>query len=324
MRLTDRGRLQIPGLDLDVRPYRLAPGEGVVVTAPPLETTISATPSPPSLGDLADVEVLVRVMGEVEVVRLTPGSPTDAEERLVPTRQKGLEAVVYLAMHGGADREELEIALFPEGVSAAKTIYNTIGSARALVGAHLFPATPGRRYELSDRVVTDYSLLTELAAQGHSIDDVEVASGLLTQALDLVRGEPFTGSGQRFAWAGPQRGTIRTQIADAAETLAELRLAQGDWRTAEWAARRGVQASPGDERMYRLLMRAAHTAGNRPGVRRVFQELSDVVANPDMGIEPQDILDPQTVTLLDELTDTGSATAAGEPDPRTARQPPAP
>jgi hypothetical protein len=43
---------------------------------------------------LEDVDVLVRVLGEVEAVRLVGGS----EVPLVPSRQKGLEAVAYLAL----------------------------------------------------------------------------------------------------------------------------------------------------------------------------------------------------------------------------------
>jgi DNA-binding SARP family transcriptional activator/nucleoid-associated protein YgaU len=263
----------------------------------------AAEGEPPALGLavlMAEVEVLVRVLGEVEAVRC--GGP-EPEKRLFPTRQRALEAVAYLALRDSTvDREDMEAALFPDGANSAKTVYNTVSAARALVGDDLFPASSGGRYELSSRVVTDYGLFCELVAQADEIEQAEVAAGLLTEALGLVKGEPFTGVGRSYAWVGPHRGMIVAQVVDAAEEVAEVRLAMGDWRAAEWAARQGLLAFPSDERMYRLLMRAASAAGNLPGVQRVFRELCDVIADPDLGVEPEDTLHPETVELLEELT----------------------
>jgi DNA-binding SARP family transcriptional activator/nucleoid-associated protein YgaU len=258
---------------------------------------------PPPAGGLAvlmaEVDVVVKVLGEVEAVRLTGPS---VEERLQPSRQRGLEAITYLALRETAvDREDLEARLFPDGANAAKTIYNTISAARALVGDDLFPPSSGGRYELSPSVVTDYGLFCELVAQSDETEDVHASATLLTDALSLVRGEPFIGVGRGYAWVGPHRGMIVAQVVDAAEELAEVRLAMGDWRAAEWAARQGLLAFPSDERMYRLLMRTASAAGNIPGVQRVFRELRDVVADPDLGVEPEDTIHPETVELLERL-----------------------
>jgi DNA-binding SARP family transcriptional activator len=253
-------------------------------------------------GLLDEVEVLVRVLGEVEAIR-REGDEAGTEEKLVPVRQKALEAISYLALRESTvDREDLEINLFPDGANAAKTVYNTVSAARALVGENLFPPIESGRYTLSDKVVTDYGLFCELVTQADETDDALLAADLLTDALSLVRGEPFTGVGRSYAWVGPHRGMIVAQVVDAAEELAEVRLAMNDWRAAEWAARRGLRAFPSDERMYRLLMRAARAAGNVPGVQRVFRELCDVIADPDMGVEPEDTLHPETVALLEELT----------------------
>jgi DNA-binding SARP family transcriptional activator len=139
-------------------------------------------------------------------------------------------------------------------------------------------------------------------ATADETEDAEAAADLLADALGLVRGEPFTGAGRGYAWVGPHRGMIVTQVVDAAEELAEVRLATGDWRAAEWAARQGLRAFPSDERMYRLLMRTARAAGNVPGVNRVFRELCDVLADPDFGVEPEDTVHPETIELLEELT----------------------
>jgi DNA-binding SARP family transcriptional activator/nucleoid-associated protein YgaU len=250
---------------------------------------------------LGDVEVLVRVLGEVTAVRVT--GPEGQGETLVPTRQRALEAVAYLALREAAvDREDLEISLFPNGANAAKTVYNTVSSARALLGDELFPPPDGGRYELSAAVVTDYGVFSELVAEADETADALDAADLLHQALTLVRGEPFTGVGRSYSWVGPHRGMIVAQVVDAAEELAEVRLAAGDWRSAEWAARQGLRAFPSDERMYRLLMRTARAAGNVPGVQRVFRELCDVLADPEFGVEPEDTVHPETIELVEELT----------------------
>jgi DNA-binding SARP family transcriptional activator len=253
---------------------------------------------------LDDVEVLVKVLGEVEAVRLGgTAAQGRSEDKLVPTRQKGLEAITYLALReASVEREDLEMNLFPEGANAAKTVYNTVSAGRKLVGDDLFPPTEGGRYEISDRVVTDYGLFCDLVAQADETEDVHKAAELLTEALGLVRGEPFTGVGRSYSWVGPHRGMIVAQVVDAAEELAEVRLATGDWRLAEWAARQGLRAFPSDERMYRLLMRAARAAGNVPGVQRVFRELCEVLADPDVGVEPEDTVHPETIALLEQLT----------------------
>jgi DNA-binding SARP family transcriptional activator len=151
-------------------------------------------------------------------------------------------------------------------------------------------------------VVTDYALFHELTARADELDDPAAAATLLADALTLVRGEPFLGVGRGYAWVAPHSGLIVAQVVDAAEELAEMRLAARDWRAAEWAARQGLRVFPCEERLYRLLMRAAHAAGSMPGVHRAFQELAEAIADPDDGVEPEDTIHPETVTLLEELT----------------------
>ena len=295
-----------------------APGEpeaGAGQRASEAETERETVPAPTALTPtrrlddlLADVDVLVRVLGDVEAVRRRPDG---SEERLVPARQKALEAITYLSLREvPVDREDLEIVLFPSGANATKTFHNTVAAARKTVGEDLFPPPSGGRYELSDRVVTDYGLFCELTAIAEEIEDAEEAAEVLSEALTLVMGEPFTGAGRGYGWVSPHRGMIVAQVVDVAEEVAEIRLATGDWRAAEWAARRGLRAFPCDERMYRLLMRAAHAAGNLPGVQRVFRELCEAVADPDDGVEPEDTIHPETVALLEELTG-GTARSSG-------------
>jgi DNA-binding SARP family transcriptional activator len=305
------------GPDPDVEPGRSPAAPLPEVPAPPvLRVDPDPPPAPPVPGEpaaparerrdrlselLADVAVVVRVLGEVRAVRVT--GPGGQGEPMVPTRQRALEAITYLALRESAvDREDLEISLFPAGANAAKTVYNTVSSARALLGDELFPPPGAGRYELSPAVVTDYGVFCELVAEADETEDALLAADRLHQALSLVQGEPFTGVGRSYSWVGPHRGMIVAQVVDAAEELGEVRLAMGDWRSAEWAARQGLRAFPSDERMYRLLMRTARAAGNIPGVQRVFRELCDVLADPEIGVEPEDTVHPETIELLEQLT----------------------
>jgi DNA-binding SARP family transcriptional activator len=197
--------------------------------------------------------------------------------------------------------------MFPAGDNAPRTFHNAITGARRTVGEDLFPHPEEGRYELSDRIVTDYGLFTELVDQADDTDDPATAQQLLTNALALVDGEPFLGPGRGFAWVGPHRGIIVAQVIDTAEHVAEAAIAAGDWRKAEWTARQGLRCFPADERMYRILMRTAHAAGNIAGVQHAYRELLDALADPDTGVEPEDTVHPETIQLLEHLT--GRATA---------------
>ncbi|HEX7197007.1 MAG TPA: LysM peptidoglycan-binding domain-containing protein [Candidatus Limnocylindria bacterium] len=251
---------------------------------------------------LRDVEVTVHVLGEVHATTGPEGEP------LTTGKQKSLEALTYLALRESpVDKEELQAALWPAGTSSLKTFHNTIWAARKALGtarpdSDLFPEPAEGRYALSEAVATDYGLFCELVALADEEEDARRAAMLLAEALTLVEGEPFTGGGRGYAWVAPHSGLIIAQVVDAAEELAEVRLAGDDWRGAEWAARQGLKVCPYEERLYRLLMRSAFAAGSLPGVRRVYDELTDVLADPDDGVEPEDTVHPDTTALLERLT----------------------
>jgi DNA-binding SARP family transcriptional activator len=331
----EEGWLRDAGLDVAVRARRFYDSDAAVVSqllqlavdphaqvgeefAPPPVRTPAVPVAPPASAGHADetpsrmdillgeVDVLVRVLGDVEIVRR---GAHGSEQPITVSRQKALEAICYLALReSSVDREDLQAALWPSGANSAKTVSNAIWEARRRVlgfgrdSTELFPDASDGRYTLSERVLTDYGVFCELVDAAEELEDAEQAADLLTQALKLVRGAPFTGVGLGYAWVSAHRGMIEAQILNAAEELAEIRLATGDWRSAEWAARKGKRALRCDERMHRLLMRAAYAAGNIPGVQRAFRELCDELADPDSGAEPEDTVHPDTVVLLEELT----------------------
>lgn len=324
------GLLRLDGVDTvvmarqlsepDARAIELLDHAAGAEAAPPEPTPapVSLTPeparrtqtpdAPEHLDDLlTDVDVLIRVLGEVRIVRRTAAG----DEPMKVERQKGAETLCYLAMREDTvDRQDLEAALFPAGANSLRTVQNAVTAARRAVGDRLFPAPEGGQYTLSERLATDYSLFANLTQQADEVDDPEQAASLLAEALALVTGEPFTGAGRGYNWIGPHRAQIIAEVVDAADELAEIRLATGDWRGAEWAARKGLRAFPWDERMHRILMRCAAAAGNAPGVHRAYEELVTALTDSEHAVEPDGVVQRETIELLEELTTKRSGRAS--------------
>jgi DNA-binding SARP family transcriptional activator len=232
---------------------------------------------------------------EVEVAVLGPLEVRGAARSF--TRAWALELVVYLALHPrGATNEAWATALWPDRLMAPSTLHSTASVARRSLGRaedgsdHL-PRSHGR-LGLSPTVGTDWDRFVALA-------DSERPEHWRA-ALELVRGRPFEGL-RSSDWPilegiGP---AIEAAVVDLSGRLAGAYLRMGDAPGAEWAARRGLVVSPYDERLYRMLMRAADLGGNPAGVDAVMAELIKLVADD---IEPLDAVHPSTMDLYRQLS----------------------
>ncbi len=197
-------------------------------------------------------------------------------------RAKSEELLVYLAMHqgeGGVDTDQLWEALWPGQVPNSAVLHTTVSVARRSVGGDagrqpLLSDARGRRvYELTGRLRLDWDEFEQLAAHGHACPTVAVPA--LERALALVRGIPFTSAATgAYDWARGHRADMVQAIGAAAERLGNVLLQQGDVRGARRAARHGLCAAPYDERLYRVLLRAADHAA---GVETVMLELTDAL-----------------------------------------------
>jgi hypothetical protein len=147
------------------------------------------------------------------------------------------------------------------------------------------------QYVLHPDAALDWSRFRELVATGHASD--------LRAAVSLIRGQPFTGS--YFWWIDiPLAETVRAEIVDAAETLAEFELAIGSPHAAGKAARAGLMAEASAEQLWRAVMRAEHTAGNLAGVAEAWRHCLDAIADIAPDGEPH----PDTEMLYRQLTET--------------------
>lgn len=232
-------------------------------------------------------EVEVAVLGPVEIRGAARGF----------TRAWAKELVVYLAMHpGGAANETWATALWPERLMAPSSLHSTASVARRSLGTardgtdHL-PRAHGR-LALASSVGTDWARFQVLATS----DDPEQWCA----ALSMVRGRPFEDI-RATDWSilDGTAPAIESAVVDLSGRLAGARLRAGDPRGAEWSARRGLLVSPYDERLYRMLLRAADAAGNPGGVESVMAELVRVVADE---VEPIESVHPSTLDLYRSLS----------------------
>ena len=120
------------------------------------------------------------------------------------------------------------------------------------------------------------------------------------EAVELIRGRPFDGL-RASDWAVLEGvvANIEAVVVDLASRYAEFCLTEDDPGGAEWSARQGLLVSAYDERLYRILLRAADKAGNPAGVESVMAELVHLVADD---VEPFDAVHPETLELYRSLS----------------------
>ncbi len=281
-----------------------ASSEAVVAAPPPSGPATAplapvaeapSCPAPPSPPPARLQPKLREDDAEIEVLVLGPVEIRGAARPFA--RAWARELVVYLAMHErGATTDVWTTALWPERAPAPSSLHSTASVARRALGVardgldHL-PKSQGR-LRLRPTVGTDWARFVRLAEDEDP--DVWVA------ALDLVRGRPFDGL-RASDWTILEgiAPAIEASVVDVAGRCSAAALERGDARRSSWAARQGLKVSPYDERLYRMLMRAADLAGNVAGVEAVMAELLTLVADD---VEPCDSVHPATVALYRQLT----------------------
>jgi DNA-binding SARP family transcriptional activator len=225
-------------------------------------------------------------------------------------RSSAKELVVYLAFHREGVRTDVwATALWADRSVAPSTLHSTASVARRALGRasngtdHL-PRT-GRRLQLADTVRTDVERFAEAAA--------DPDPSRWKEALGLVRGRAFDGLGLAdWAVLEGTQARVESLVVDTALRGAEHHLRRGCGEEAEWMIRRALQVSPYDERLYRVLLRAVETMGNRVGLRVAMADLLLLAADGGMPrrqppteamrVKAPSPLHPRTVALFHELT----------------------
>jgi DNA-binding SARP family transcriptional activator len=253
----------------------------------------SGQPDPPSRGGDPDREpgLLIGVMGTF-TINGAPAALQPAQSQLI----------LALALNGRDGLSNAQLCYLlgadPDHPKPSDSLRQLIVRTRRQLGR----AADGRvwiehlgagQYALHPDAKFDWADFEELAERGIANRDV----GCLREALALIRGKPFTGC---YHWwldlAFTE--TVRAQIVDTAELLAELELRAGDPSASARAARTGLAGDLAAEQLWRALMRAEHAAGNLAGVREAWSRCLDTMTDIAADGEPH----PETAALYQQLT----------------------
>ncbi|HXW87462.1 MAG TPA: BTAD domain-containing putative transcriptional regulator [Streptosporangiaceae bacterium] len=251
-----------------------------------LPVSSAASPASP-VGSVARPGLTVGVLGPCVI--------TGAAEPLQP-QQVELMLALALAAPAGLSNSALccVLGVDPDHPKPPDAVRQIITRTRrrlgpASDGGEYIIHAGGGRYALHAEVSLDWRRFRELVTAGRDDD--------LRAALALVRGAPF--SGGYFWWLDvPLLETVRAEVVDAAETLAEIELAVGSPRAAARAARTGLLAEASAEQLWRAVMRAEHAAGNLAGVTEAWRRCLDAIEDVAPDGEPH----PDTAALYRRLT----------------------
>jgi DNA-binding SARP family transcriptional activator len=261
---------------------------------------LAGEPAPPGAGDTAEEPGLrIGVLGTF-TVNGAPAALQPAQSQLI----------LALALNGRDGLSNAQLCYLlggdPDHPKPSDSLRQLIVRTRRQLGR----AADGRvwiehlgagQYALHPDARFDWADFEDLSERGIAGREI----GCLREAMTLIRGKPFTGC---YHWwlDVAFTETVRAQIVDAAELLAELELRGGDPSASARAARTGLAADVSGEQLWRALMRAEHAAGNLAGVREAWSRCLDAMTDISADGEPH----PDTAALYQQLTDGGRAQPA--------------
>lgn len=264
------------------------------------DSVLSALPEPGDRSDRAPGSQLLRVRV------LGPFAVTGTTEQLQP-KQAELVLALALSAPSGLSNSALcsMLGADPDHPKPSDAVRQLITRTRRKLGQ----ATDGREYIihtgnghylLHPDVQLDWTEFRALADSGGADD--------LRHAVSLVAGQPFTGS---YHWwiDIPLVETVRAEVVDAADMLAEYELTAGSPRASARAARAGLLADPSAEQLWRAVMRAEHAGGNIASLTEAWRCCLDAIEDIAPGGEPH----PETVRLYRTLSSGASRPAAARP-----------
>jgi hypothetical protein len=200
-------------------------------------------------------------------------------------RSKAEELVIWLALHPQQRRRSLaRTALWNAAVKDATFSNITAEVRRALTIVEEAP--PGSQWlgitmtddlPLHDAVVADSQILKTALDHARMMPEDD-GIGALRQALDLVRGTPFSGSD--FIWPDyiGVSSDVAVMIVRASMLMADMCREQGDLEGVYWATAKGLIALPGHEELVAIRMKAHADHGDFSGVRAEWDSYCRAIA----------------------------------------------
>jgi hypothetical protein len=234
---------------------------------------------------------MIGLLGE-PVISVGDGDLQDLVAAVSPTAgtkaRRVVELLVYLAAHGGAaTRGEWLTDISPDKALSDGYVRNLVlltrRSLEAITGDPDLLAydKATQRFSLNERVTTDWKQFQSVASVGEPRQ--------LRTALGLVRGAPFGVDPDPWTSAGGLSYVLGDAITDAALTLGEHTLDDGDPQLATWSARQGQLANRYDQGLWRILLRAA---GDDTARQQIWTELHAL-----LGVDGDPAEDLESATL---------------------------
>jgi nucleoid-associated protein YgaU/DNA-binding SARP family transcriptional activator len=226
----------------------------------------------------AETQVRVDVLGPVSITG-TLRAPRDLLRQLL----------VYLALHRRPILPEaLWAAVLPDRPYHDHVLRSRCSDLKKYLHGQL--EKDGRAWFLPDAIRCDWQEFRALAAG----DETQQL-----QALALVRGRPFEDVlDEDWIHLEGHATELEASIVDLALDVATRALDRGDSITAGDAAAAGLKASPYEERLYQLAMKAASQRGAHSTARALHRQLRYVL---DEEIDPDDSEQPSTRALVLDL-----------------------
>ncbi|PSL01385.1 LysM domain-containing protein [Haloactinopolyspora alba] len=231
------------------------------------------------------------------IMLLGPVEVENAEGPVEQSKYRQLtEIAAYIALQPGLSHTALDEAIWPGSRVTQNTRNTAISKLRRWFGSDGAGADYVPRvdtgYRFHPAVSTDWDLWMHLVGA----NPVVAGTDQLLRALELVRGQPFTGvNPRRYAWAENIKQDMISAIVDAAHELARRGLEAGDAHLARKAATIGLQVEPGMEVLWRDRIKAEHMAGNRAGITDAVARVTAI--SDDLGDE----LEQATVNLINQV-----------------------
>jgi DNA-binding SARP family transcriptional activator len=284
----DAPHLTRPATDPSSSPPPASPASAA--STDQVATTASRTQPSPTQPSPTQPSLRIGVLGQL-TINGQPGALLPAQTQLI----------VALALHDetGLPNHQLceLLGADSEHPKPADSLRQLIARTRRQLGltqdgAEWIEHRGHGRYALHRDSRLDWREFETLTKQGTKASD----AGQLASALAMIRGQPFTGC--YYWWLDIELvEAVSTRIVTAASTLAALSLADHKPTAAARAARIGLVADSTSEMLWRLLMRAEHSAGNLAGVREAWSRCLDAVADIAADGEPE----RQTAELYRQL-----------------------
>lgn len=285
----------------------------------PVEPEIANAPAPDTEEAVstditrAIAEIMAPRPVEVSVLTDTP-TVTGVDSELTA---RPMEMLAYLAvrMNESVTTEQFETAIWPDGV-AGSSVKTARSRLRRDLGTgadgspRLMSASNTGVLGLSDEVGCDWARVEQLLDLAASQPEPRERMLVLSAALELVGGHPFSAvPAGKYGWLDDVRqvrSVIEVRIVDAADELADMALTAGNAELAAFAADQGLRVVPDQEGLYRRKMAAADLAGNPDAIDAAFRHATRAAQT----LDPLDDVQPETQALYDRLTKARRADGA--------------